>query len=127
MKRGLCSADSVINIALCCLGFLPGLLHAWYIIAKYPETDYDSLPQDGGERGGTVTYYYVSERPSGERPRQQQRGYGTTENLPPPESGVAKTGSHHSNAPVAGPGESSAGGVPPSYDQAVRGDHKIQT
>lgn len=28
VKRGLCSADSLINIALCILGFLPGLLHA---------------------------------------------------------------------------------------------------
>ena len=29
VKRGICSADSVINICLCCLGFIPGLLHAW--------------------------------------------------------------------------------------------------
>jgi hypothetical protein len=29
IKRGICSADSFINIALCCLGWLPGLLHAW--------------------------------------------------------------------------------------------------
>ena len=29
IKRGICSADSLINIALCCLGYIPGLLHAW--------------------------------------------------------------------------------------------------
>jgi hypothetical protein len=29
VKRGICSADSFINIALCCLGYLPGLIHAW--------------------------------------------------------------------------------------------------
>lgn len=32
VKRGICSADSLINIALCCLGYLPGLFHAWVII-----------------------------------------------------------------------------------------------
>lgn len=28
--------DSLINILLCVLGYLPGLIHSWYIIAKYP-------------------------------------------------------------------------------------------
>ncbi|KAK9449283.1 uncharacterized protein V1518DRAFT_247857 [Limtongia smithiae] len=37
IKRGICSADSLINIALCTLGFIPGLLHSWYIIARFPE------------------------------------------------------------------------------------------
>lgn len=36
IRRGLCSADFFINVALCCLGFLPGLIHAFYIISKYP-------------------------------------------------------------------------------------------
>lgn len=41
-KCGLCSADFVINVALCVLGFIPGLIHAWYIIAKYPlQPNYD--------------------------------------------------------------------------------------
>lgn len=99
-------------------------MHAWYIISKYPETDYDSLPQDGGERG-TVTHYYINERPGGERPRQN-KGYGTTDgmqaSLQP--SAVAK-GLQGPSRETAG--ESSAAGVPPSYDQAVRGDHKVQT
>ncbi|GMM36037.1 Sna4 protein [Saccharomycopsis crataegensis] len=38
IRRGICSADFFINIALCCLGFLPGLIHSWYIIANYPGT-----------------------------------------------------------------------------------------
>ncbi|PRT56914.1 Plasma membrane proteolipid 31 [Wickerhamiella sorbophila] len=43
-KRGFCSADFLINIALCILGFLPGLIHAWYIIAKYPQdADIDDI------------------------------------------------------------------------------------
>lgn len=37
LKAGFCSADFFINIALCCLGYFPGLIHAWYIIAKYPQ------------------------------------------------------------------------------------------
>ncbi|KAF6052002.1 Proteolipid membrane putative modulator family protein [Candida parapsilosis] len=36
IRRGVCSKDSAINILLCILGFIPGLIHAWYIIAKYP-------------------------------------------------------------------------------------------
>lgn len=36
IRRGLCSADSFINILLCILGYFPGLIHSWYIIAKYP-------------------------------------------------------------------------------------------
>lgn len=36
IKTGLCSSDSFINILLCILGFIPGLIHSWYIIAKYP-------------------------------------------------------------------------------------------
>ncbi|KAF8900311.1 hypothetical protein CPB85DRAFT_1325959 [Mucidula mucida] len=33
MKRG-CAADFWINILLCCLGWIPGIIHAWYIISK---------------------------------------------------------------------------------------------
>lgn len=36
IRRGMCSMDSLINILLCILGFIPGLIHSWYIIAKYP-------------------------------------------------------------------------------------------
>lgn len=36
IRRGICSADSLINILLCILGYFPGLIHSWYIIAKYP-------------------------------------------------------------------------------------------
>lgn len=31
VKCGICSADSLINILLCTLGYLPGLLHSWYV------------------------------------------------------------------------------------------------
>ena len=36
IRVGLCTADSLINILLCVLGYFPGLIHAWYIIAKNP-------------------------------------------------------------------------------------------
>ncbi|ODQ79727.1 hypothetical protein BABINDRAFT_161435 [Babjeviella inositovora NRRL Y-12698] len=36
IKRGICSADSLISILLCCLGYFPGLIHSWYIISRYP-------------------------------------------------------------------------------------------
>jgi len=97
IKVGLCSADSIINIALCCLGYVPGLLHAWYIILKHPEPD-DEYPvgyqpivgpnasrsSRDPERTG-VTYYYVShahvhgDGPNSQAPGHNQRGYGTTE------------------------------------------------
>lgn len=36
IKRGFCSCDFLINICLCTLGWLPGTIHAWYIIATTP-------------------------------------------------------------------------------------------
>ncbi|KAG7660478.1 uncharacterized protein J8A68_006010, partial [[Candida] subhashii] len=36
IRRGFCSYDSFINILLLILGYFPGLIHSWYIIAKYP-------------------------------------------------------------------------------------------
>ncbi|RLV86955.1 hypothetical protein JA9_001091 [Meyerozyma sp. JA9] len=36
IRRGFCSQDSFINILLFILGYFPGLIHSWYIIAKYP-------------------------------------------------------------------------------------------
>ncbi|KAK6363806.1 hypothetical protein TWF730_001216 [Orbilia blumenaviensis] len=62
VKRGVCSADSIINIALLCLGYLPGLLHAWYIIAKYPDPyNYNYEPIEGGNQR---VYYYTATYPS---------------------------------------------------------------
>ncbi|KAF2635911.1 UPF0057-domain-containing protein [Massarina eburnea CBS 473.64] len=33
LKRA-CGADFLINILLCVLGWIPGVIHAWYIISK---------------------------------------------------------------------------------------------
>ncbi|KAK9487437.1 hypothetical protein V1527DRAFT_460560 [Lipomyces starkeyi] len=65
IKRGICSVDSLINIALCMLGFIPGLLHSWYIIARFPEEPFiestDLESQDYSSRHqsapGFTTFY----------------------------------------------------------------------
>lgn len=113
---------------------IPGLIHAWYIIAKFPEPDYEyeSLPQQDRE-GGRVTYVFVHGNGNGNaphtrqpqqqpRPSHHQQGanvtYGTTSN----NAGGSR------QQPQGGAGEgSSDGAVPPSYAQAVAGDNKIQT
>ncbi|RAL59584.1 hypothetical protein DID88_006443 [Monilinia fructigena] len=85
VKRGLCTADSLINLLLCTLGFLPGLLHAWYIIAKHPDpdssSDYSRLPDAENAR---VTYVVV-QGPDGRTHRvapnnghARPQGYGAT-------------------------------------------------
>ncbi|KAF1992924.1 UPF0057-domain-containing protein [Amniculicola lignicola CBS 123094] len=131
VKRGICSADSIINIALCCLGFLPGLLHAWYIILQYPDPySYEQVPDSEGR---TTTYYYVAHagpapprgrnygtvgtQPSnGPFPGQQQSGVvnafpGPKQGAPAkgpqpgrePQYGVSQSGSGSSSAAAAAP------------------------
>ncbi|KAI0469536.1 hypothetical protein F4859DRAFT_134503 [Xylaria cf. heliscus] len=133
VKCGLCSADSVINILLCFLGYIPGLFHAWYIIAKFPEeSDYERVPQHDyesgrGQAGGRVQYVFVQapaphpqpqSQPQQQQPKQAPANYGT----------AANAGSSSSNAPEH---HSEAGGsndpAPPTYAEAVKGDHKIQS
>ncbi|KAH0285274.1 hypothetical protein KCU62_g7667, partial [Aureobasidium sp. EXF-3399] len=37
LKRTGCDHNFLINIVLTCLGWTPGILHAWYIILRYPD------------------------------------------------------------------------------------------
>lgn len=135
---GICTADSIINLALCCLGYVPGLLHAWYIILKYPEPDYDALvyepvPPSAGQGGdlesGRVNYYYVSHEPI---QHPSQRGYGTVQPQPqqPPQDG-SPAPKQQPEQRGQGHGEDSSQGQndsrpPPTYAEAVRGDNKMQ-
>lgn len=141
VKTGICSADSIINLLLCVLGYIPGLIHAWYIIAKYPEPDYDYQGATDAE-GGRVYVFVHDNRPHGQGQQQQRPGqphqvlpkpyaqpqshgvmnYGTaagssTSPAPPPQN---HTGGDAGEGPSDGP-------PPPSYAQVVAGDHKVQT
>ncbi|EGY16824.1 Plasma membrane proteolipid 3 like protein [Verticillium longisporum] len=130
VKRGICSADSIINILLCVLGFIPGLIHAWYIIVQYPEpaSEYDSLPQHDRE-GGRVTYVFV--HGDGRQPQQQARPH---KGQPQPQQnhnnlsyGTAGNSSQQQQHGNGGEG-SSDGAAPPSYAAVVaQGDNKVQT
>ncbi|KAB5554933.1 hypothetical protein GE09DRAFT_1222404 [Coniochaeta sp. 2T2.1] len=141
VKRGICSADSLINILLCCLGYLPGLIHAWYIIAKYPEPgyDYEPLQQDAEGR-----VYVIVRDSNGRQYRQQQPQHGGQQQQAVSNSNNKKPGQPNTNmsygttsapAPAgqnnAGEGSSNGEGnhaaAPPSYAQVVAGDHKVQT
>ncbi|KAL8807300.1 MAG: hypothetical protein Q9182_000805 [Xanthomendoza sp. 2 TL-2023] len=106
IKSGICTLDSLINILLCALGYIPGLLHAWYIIAKYPEDSSGYEPFSDVENQH-VTYYYVNDsRNNSNAGLSHQQGY-------------ARQG--------AGEGPSQPPGVPPSYEQAIAGDNKVQS
>jgi hypothetical protein len=50
LKRG-CAADFWINICLSILGWIPGVLHAWWIVSKY-ETPARSRQQVAVAPGG---------------------------------------------------------------------------
>lgn len=114
----------MINIALCCLGYVPGLLHAWYIIMKYPDSEdhpegYEPVDQSGRdvEGGRRVTYYYVSQ--SSAQP-QSDRRYGATDTSRPQVPSQTRPG-NSSTEPT------SSEHHPPTYAEAVKGDHKVQT
>jgi uncharacterized membrane protein YqaE (UPF0057 family) len=151
VKRGICSADSVINILLCVLGYvsglqpllqqvcvsnsspqIPGLIHAWYIIASYPDA-YETETVDGEH--GRVTYVFVH----GSGNNQQQNRCHHEQPKPLLPHGGMTYGATNNNAastPESRPtprtqgtnGEGSSDGtVPPTYAEAVAGDHKIQS
>jgi len=140
VKCGICSVDSVINILLCILGFLPGLLHAWYIIAKYPDPgyEYEALPNDAGE--SRVRYVFVRDNGSHcPHPQHHQHqsqpqyqsppapGSHVASPPPPPPPQQQQQQQQHRQQDYgttqAGPSD---GGAPPSYTEAV-GDHKVQS
>ena len=114
------------------LGFLPGLVHAWYIIATSPDPTYEEVrdpERNGGD--GAVTYYYVQQgQPqhpnTGQRsaPAKQVRGYGTVSSSTP---NAQFPGGQQSGfvQPQAGTSSKVGEEVPPTYQQAV-GDHKVQ-
>lgn len=64
IRRGFCTCDSLINVLLCLLGYLPGLIHSWYIIAKYP-------PYSQYRNGNTKVYYVYRNDLEAQTPRSR--------------------------------------------------------
>lgn len=115
----LATANKIIG-----LGFLPGLLHAWYIIAITPDPTYIQLEQDAerGDGGGHVTYYYVQHTQPRYKPQGRQGGdYGTVNSTPNAQFPATQEGFVQPPRAQAGPSDE----TPPTYQQAV-GDNKVQ-
>lgn len=118
---------------------IPGLLHAWYVIARYPEDEgyYEGLPEHN--ESGHVTYVFV--QPAGEgqpqpKPLHQHQhhqggmNYGTTATNPTSGGGSSSSAPAAAAAPQENGGEGGSNGSsnpPPTYAEAVKGDHKVQT
>ncbi|KAK9770220.1 hypothetical protein AB5N19_10999 [Seiridium cardinale] len=128
IKCGICSADSFINILLCMLAYIPGLLHAWYIIAKVPD-DYQYQHVPDTERGHHVIIIH------GDNRQQHQQGHQIQRQPKPQQQngmnyGTASSGGNASSSTAAQAGSSSRNEhepAPPTYAEAVKGDHKVQT
>ncbi|KAI2628390.1 putative stress response RCI peptide [Xylaria nigripes] len=143
VKCGICSADSVINILLCMLGYIPGLLHAWYIIAQYPDSwSYESVQPDSesgyGHSQAGVTYVVVPAAPYQQEQQHQQQQQQIPQHQAPqpkPSRGMnygtnnhaAASASHQDNRGSNTTYGNEADGAPPSYAEAIQGDHKIQS
>ena len=110
---------------------LPGLFHAWYIIAKYPDHIVDYAPIDQEAHIHPAYSQQQRRHQQHQPPRQDRPVYGQ----PPPPSGegygsfnvtpasAPHGGAHqHAGAGSGGPGQ----GAPPSYASVVKGDNKVQ-
>lgn len=110
MKRGVFSLDTLLNLILCLLGGLPGVVHCWYIIVKYPD---DGIPFVDSARGRYRIVPDVEDQSSNQTAHPNYQSTSTT-------SGGGDVGG------AAGPIE------PPSYDQTIqrgapaKGDNKVQ-
>lgn len=103
-------------------------LQAWYIISKYPDSSYEALDQEAGE-GQRVTYVVVGQHPrvaKGSAGSGSYHGYGTTAPMNPPVH-QERDGTWSQNAAAAASSSHGHPTVPPTYAEAVKGDHKIQT
>jgi uncharacterized membrane protein YqaE (UPF0057 family) len=130
IKRG-CGVDLVINLVLCLLG-IPAVLHAWYIIIKYPDDGipfidvrrgrYDIIPDVENEPATPESEHYVHVNVSfGSNQDGSNNG---------PEGG-SNNGIASNSANVAGSSTNPVPPNPPPYSDGDQGssprlDNKIQ-
>lgn len=104
------------------LGFLPGLIHAWYIISVTPDPTYEEVVDP--ERG--TTYIVVAHGEQGYR-QPGQPSYGTVNSTADQQFPGGRKGfvqpPRAANPAQAG---SSSEPAPPTYQDAVAGDNKVQ-
>jgi len=116
------------------LAYVPGLIHAWYIIASNPDQPitYEQVGSASDPEGapGQYHYYVVHGDGSGAQvqgaPRQPgfageaapQGAYAPPQQLGPGQGYGTVDG---------GEGSHGSGGVPPTYEEAIRGNNKVQT
>jgi hypothetical protein len=113
------------------LGYLPGLIHAWYIIAITPSIYADHYHDlERGAREEHTTYWIVDDRsrqPAAPKPGNTPN-YGTTSSGGQTQASAPATPVVANQAQIPDGGEGSSGGAPPpTYADAVKGDHKIQS
>ena len=126
VKCGICSADSLINILLCILGYIPGLFHARYIIAKFPEPPYEYEALSRDREDGRVTYVYVQPPHNQHQPNRMNYGTSNAGNAHPAANNQSMPAQAPQQQGVSGAAQGGSDGqVPPSYADVV-GDHKVQ-
>ncbi|RKF59800.1 putative stress response rci peptide [Erysiphe neolycopersici] len=129
VKRGICSADSLINICLCALGGIPGILHAWYIISQNPHQDQSGMYDT--ESAHIIRYVEIHEPESPvnvSKPSTQHRTrYGATASTNQPHSCKANASSSippNQSGPVEDTDDIT--GLP-SYQEAIDSSYKVQS
>ncbi|KAJ2612881.1 plasma membrane proteolipid Pmp3 [Coemansia sp. RSA 1365] len=85
LRRG-CGADFLINCGLTALGYLPGLIHAWYLICKYPVEEYEMLIDDDEPRRSNQHHVVIISQGYGSpsTPAAQQAESSYQQQQPPP-------------------------------------------
>ncbi|BFZ53498.1 hypothetical protein PYCC9005_000523 [Savitreella phatthalungensis] len=141
LKRGVCSCDFLINLLLCIVGYLPGLIHSWWITLSYSDErlareHQERLQRDGHGRPAHV-YVYTADGQVPEQYRDraqvQSQQQGVRKDLAREERSLANHGNAHnpnygaveSANPSNGVGSSSRNaapsGPPPAYSAAENG------
>lgn len=120
IKRG-CGVDLLINMVLCLLG-IPAVLHAWYIIIRYPD---DGIPFIDVRRGRYDIIPDVENEPN--TPPESENNYGHNDTHIHVQYSSSSAPQSPETAPNLAAGSSSN---PPPYSEANHPtpglDNKIQ-